>query len=163
MSSTFLTNFLLTAVPRCVIKYATQQELGQAFWNIFLEEILDKKDFTSIRKRLNKTQKQMAQLLGTSIKAIHSYEQGWRSIPVHAERQIYFLLSRSNGSPEDQEPCWVKKKCPFELKTQCPAWEFQVGDLCWFINGTICKGAVHKDWREKIKICKSCDCFSSIL
>jgi len=128
-----------------------------------LEEIVDSKEFVAIRKRLNKTQKQMAQLLGSSVKAIHSYEQGWRSIPVHAERQIYFLLSRINGSPDDQEPCWVRKKCPFELKTQCPAWEFQVGDLCWFINGTICQGAVHRDWREKIKICKSCECFSSIL
>jgi hypothetical protein len=48
------------------------------------------------------------------------------------------------------------------LKRQCPAWEFQMGDLCWFINGTICQGTAHKDWWEKIKICKSCDCFSSI-
>jgi len=128
-----------------------------------LEEILDRRDFTSIRKRLNKTQKQMAQLLGTSVKAIHSYEQGWRSIPVHAERHLYFLLSRINRSLEDQEPCWVKKNCPFELKSQCPAWEFQVGDLCWFINGTICQGAVQKNWKEKIKICKSCEVFKSVL
>jgi len=129
----------------------------------FLEERVNRKEFVAIRKRLNKTQKQMAQLLGTSVKAIHSYEQGWRSIPVHAERQIYFLLSRINGIPDDQEPCWVKKKCPLELKSQCPAWEFQVGDLCWFINGTICEGAAHKDWREKIKICKSCEVFSTFL
>jgi len=156
-------NFLLTNIPRCIIKCATLQNFVQAFLNIFMEEIMDSKEFVAIRKRLNKTQKQIAQLLGTSIKAIHSYEQGWRSIPIHAERQLYFLLSRTNGSPGDKEPCWVKKKCPFELKSQCPAWEFQVGDLCWFINGTICEGVVQKDWREKIKICKSCDCFSSIL
>lgn len=142
--------------------YATPRYSGQASLNMFLEEIVDSKEFVAIRKKLNKTQKQMAQLLGTSVKAIHSYEQGWRAIPVHAERQIYFILSRINGSPEDQEPCWVKKKCPFELRAQCPAWEFQVGDLCWFINGTICEGVAHKDWREKIKICKSCDCFSAI-
>jgi len=131
----------------------------------FVEEIVNSKEFVAIRKKLSKTQKQMAQLLGTSVKAIHSYEQGWRSIPVHAERQIYFILSRINGKPEDQEPCWVKKKCPFELRAQCPAWEFQVGvgDLCWFINGTICEGAVKKDWREKIKICKSCEVFKSAL
>jgi putative transcriptional regulator len=129
---------------------------------IFLEKLVDTKKFVAIRKRLNKTQKQMAQLLGTSVKAIHSYEQGWRSIPIHAERQIYFLLSRINGSTENQVPCWVKKKCPFEQKSQCPAWEFQVGDLCWFINGTICQGVVHKDWREKIKICKSCECFPQL-
>ena len=124
---------------------------------------MDSKEFVVIRKRLNKTQKQMSQLLGTSVKAIHSYEQGWRSIPVHAERHLYFLLSRINRSPEDQEPCWIKKKCLFELKTQCPAWEFQVGDLCWFINGTICEGVIQKDWREKMRICRKCEVFKSAL
>ena len=150
---------LLTDIPHSGIIHATIRNQGQAFLIIFLEKIVDTKKFVAIRKRLNKTQKQMAQLLGTSVKAIHSYEQGWRSIPIHAERQIYFLLSRINGSTENPVPCWVKKKCPFEQKSQCPAWEFQVGDLCWFINGTICEGIVHKDWREKIKICKSCKCF----
>jgi DNA-binding XRE family transcriptional regulator len=42
---------------------------------------MDSKEFIYFRKKLNKTQKQMAQLLGTSIKAIHSYEQGWRTVP----------------------------------------------------------------------------------
>ena len=122
---------------------------------------MDSKEFMSIRKRLNKTQKQMGQLLGTSVKAIHSYEQGWRAIPVHAQRQIYFLLSRVYGNSEEKEACWVIKKCPFERKMRCPAWEFQGGDICWFINGTICEGVVQKDWREKMKVCKSCEvlCF----
>ena len=55
---------------------------------------MNNKQFSALRKRLEKTQKQMAQLLGVSIKAIHSYEQGWRSIPMHVERQLYFLLYR---------------------------------------------------------------------
>jgi hypothetical protein len=124
---------------------------------------VDSKEFLSIRKRLNKTQKEMAQLLGTSVKAIHSYEQGWRSVPVHAERQAYFLLSRISSVTDDKEPCWVIKKCPSDLKSRCPAWEFQVGDMCWFINGTICEGVVHGNWRYKIKICKSCEAMSSWL
>jgi hypothetical protein len=33
---------------------------------------MDSKEFIYFRKKLNKTQKQMAQLLGTSLKAIHS-------------------------------------------------------------------------------------------
>jgi hypothetical protein len=45
----------------------------------------------------------MAQLLGTSIKAIHSYEQGWRTIPVHVERQLYFLLTRKSGQSERRQ------------------------------------------------------------
>ena len=59
-----------------------------------LEVNVDKKEFSYFRKKMSKTQKQMAQLLGTSLKAVHSYEQGWRQIPTHVERQLFFLLSR---------------------------------------------------------------------
>ena len=48
---------------------------------------MNKKEFSQIRNQLGKTQMQMAQLLGVSLKAIQSFEQGWREIPVHAERQ----------------------------------------------------------------------------
>ena len=60
------------------------------------------------------------------------------------------------------QPCWVIKKCPSELKKQCPAWEFQAGRLCWFINGTICEGTVQKNWQEKMKICRGCEVFYSL-
>jgi hypothetical protein len=105
----------------------------------------------------------MAHLLGTSVKAIHSYEQGWRSIPTHAERQLLFLVSRIKEGNKGHQPCWNIKKCPLERKRKCPAWEFQAGSLCWFINGTICEGIVHRDWREKMKICRSCEVFTSLL
>ncbi len=123
---------------------------------------MDSKGFLQVRKKLGKTQKQMAQLLGTSIKAIHSYEQGWRSVPTHVERQLYFLLSRkkSTGFPQ---PCWDIKKCPLERKDKCPAWELHAGDLCWFINGTICEGAVQKNWDEKMKVCRTCDIWASLM
>lgn len=123
---------------------------------------MDSKEFSYFRKKLNKTQKQMAQLLGTSIKAVHSYEQGWRKIPAHAERQVLFLASRMRGSGKPRKSCWTIKKCPPELKKQCPAWEFRAGELCWFINGTICESVVHKDWSEKIKICRSCEVLSPL-
>lgn len=53
---------------------------------------MDAKEFAYFREKLNKTQKQLAQLLGTSLKAVHSYEQSWRPIPAHVERQIFFLF-----------------------------------------------------------------------
>ncbi len=65
------------------------------------------KNFKDIRAKLSKTQKELAQLLGVSIKAIHSYEQGWRKIPHHVERQLLFLLSRTimaNG--KQANACW---------------------------------------------------------
>ena len=128
----------------------------------FLEVPMDREKFLQARKKLGKTQKQIAELLGTSIKAIHSYEQGWRSVPAHAERQVFFLLSRMRGSHKGQKMCWVIKKCPSERKKRCPAWEFHAGRLCWFINGTICEGTVQKNWQEKMKICRGCEVFYSL-
>ncbi len=58
---------------------------------------MDSEKFLQARKRLGKTQRKMAELLGTSLKAVHSYEQGWRSVPGYVERQLYFLISRIRG------------------------------------------------------------------
>lgn len=112
--------------------------------------------FKQLRKRLGKTQKELAELLGTSLKAICSYEQGWRSIPTHIERQIYFLLSRKADAGNNQKNCWDILDCPDERKHKCPAWEFRSGKLCWFINGTICECKSKKNWEEKIEICREC-------
>jgi hypothetical protein len=124
---------------------------------------MDSKEFRYFRKRLGKTQRQMAQLLGVSLKAVHSYEQGWRSIPSYVERQVFFLVSRLQENIKDTNPCWVVKNCPSEKKKLCPAWEFNAGDLCWFISGTICDGTVQKTWGEKMKFCRSCDILKSLL
>ena len=123
---------------------------------------MKKSEFKTFRKKLSKTQKQMAQLLGTSLKAVHSYEQGWRTIPPAVERQMYFLVSRKHSSAKSSKPCWRVKKCPPEQKKQCPAWEFKSGDLCWFINGTNCDGSIYASWNEKMKICRSCEVFTNM-
>jgi len=124
---------------------------------------MDKLEFKHFRKRLNKTQKQMAQLLGISIKAIHSYEQGWRSVPVSAERQVYFLISRAKKDRTKPKNCWAIKKCPAAQKKKCPAWEYHAGKLCWFISGTICAGEDQRSWREKMKICRECKVLQAVL
>jgi hypothetical protein len=119
---------------------------------------MDSNEFKKIRHKLKKTQKQMAQLLGTSLKAVHSYEQGWRP-----ERQMFFLVSALQGKYKGKKPCWVIKNCPEDRKKMCPAWEFKTGNLCWFINGTICEGGVWQDWKAKMKICRSCEVFRSLV
>ena len=73
---------------------------------------MKKEEFVYIRKLLGKTQKEMAELLGTSLKAVHSYEQGWRRIPTHAERQMLFLFARKREKSEKFKSCWSVKKCP---------------------------------------------------
>jgi len=125
---------------------------------------MDKTEFAYLRKqKLKKTQKQMAQLLGISIKAIHSYEQGWRSIPPHAERQLLFLVNKAQDDGKQKKPCWTVTKCPTSRKLGCPAYEFKAGDLCWFINGTFCEGTAQKNWRDKMKICRNCKVFSNLM
>ena len=123
---------------------------------------MDSKEFIGFRKKLQKTQKKMAQLLGVSIKAVHSYEQGWRSVPAHVERQMFFLISRKLDNKK-QKTCWIIKKCPPAQKKQCPAWEFKAGKMCWFINGTICCGTEYNNWKEKMKICRSCEVLKAII
>ena len=124
---------------------------------------MDKREFSWIRQRLGKTQKQLAQLLGSSLRAIQSFEQGWRNISVHTERQALFLLAMKESPNKRTRPCWAVRKCPEEIKQNCPAWEFKSGHLCWFINGTICHGKVQQDWKTKIKVCRRCEIFRSIL
>ena len=123
---------------------------------------MDAFEFKSFREKLKKTQRQMAQLLGVSLKAVHSYEQGWRSIPASVERQVYFLASRKKAGAQNHKACWTVKKCSAQQRKQCPAWEFQAGDLCWFINGTICDGTVQNNWDDKMKICRSCKVFNDL-
>jgi DNA-binding XRE family transcriptional regulator len=124
---------------------------------------MDKKQFLVVRRQLGKTQSTMSQLLGISIKAIQSFEQGLRKIPVHIERQMWFLLAMQKSHALKKRPCWIIKKCPTEKKRHCPAWEFQVGHLCWFINGTICQGKIQDTWEKKMKICWQCEIFLSIV
>ena len=117
-------------------------------------------EFRTRRLTMGKTQRQVADLLGVSLRAIHSFEQGWRKIPVHVERQtlLIVMLSRRADKPETAT-CWKVRRCPPGIRNRCPAWEFKAGHLCWFINGTICRGEAHLTWRDKMRICRSCKVF----
>ncbi len=122
---------------------------------------MDHQEFSSFRQELQKTQKGMAQLLGTSLKAVQSFEQGWRKVPVHIERQMLFLLNMKKGKARDSRPCWDIQSCSVQARQACPAWEFNAGNLCWFINGTICLGKPQNSWSHKMKVCRKCDVFTN--
>ena len=123
---------------------------------------MNKKEFSNVRDQLGKTQAQLAVLLGISIRTIQSYEQGLRSIPINVERQLLLLLSLKEGKRTGRA-CWETRKCSPEIRQNCPAWEFNAGMLCWFINGTMCEGRIQRDWKAKMKICRSCEIFTSLL
>ena len=124
---------------------------------------MHQKEFKQIRNRLTKTQAQLAALLGVSVKTIQSYEQGWRAVPAHVERHLYFLLSKIKGDEKSRKPCWVIKKCPPKQKKQCPVWEFKSGKSCWHINCSVCEGSSPKNWEEKIKTCRKCEVLISLM
>jgi DNA-binding XRE family transcriptional regulator len=123
---------------------------------------MNRETFSHLRAKLGKTQKALAGLLGVSLKAVQSYEQGWRAIPIHVERQLYFLTVNQRGDDHaKRKDCWAIKKC--DRKKECPAWEFQAGHLCWFLSGTRCECAADKNWKEKMEICRNCEVLKSLL
>ena len=124
---------------------------------------MQKTQFASIRRHLEKTQTQMAQILGVSPKAIQSFEQGWRKIPVHIERQILLILALKSRATKRNKPCWLTRQCPEEDRQNCPAWQFDAGNLCWFINGTLCAGTPQGSWENKMTICRDCEVYKSML
>ena len=134
---------------------------------LFLEEKgindMDNKEFHLLRKQLNKTQKKLSELLGSSIRAVQSFEQGWRRIPTHVERQLLFLVYMKKKDYRDFQPCWTIRNCPPQTRQACPAVEFNAGQFCWFINGTLCRGKVQDSWAKKMKICRRCEVFSAAM
>ncbi len=124
---------------------------------------MDHKEFGSLRQRLQKTQKEMAELLGASLKSVQSFEQGWRKVPVHIERQMFFLMFMKLGARANPRACWEIRKCSPERREACPAWEFNSGSMCWFINGTHCQGKAQGSWRKKMDLCRGCEVFSQTL
>ena len=118
-------------------------------------------ELRALRVRLGKTQRQFAGWLGVSLRAVHSFEQGWRQTPVHAERQALFLTMLSRRPKKTAANCWTLRGCPPATRAKCPAWELKAGQFCWFINGTICRGTSQPTWKGKMEICRRCKVFRS--
>ncbi|MCU0563466.1 MAG: transcriptional regulator [Desulfobacterales bacterium] len=119
---------------------------------------MDQTEFKTLRKKLQKTQRQMAQLLAVSLKAVHSYEQGWRAIPPAVERHVLFLVSLADPAAP-MPPCWGLKGCSPEQRAGCPAAELNCGDMCWLVNGTISGGEDLGSWESKMAVCRACPVF----
>jgi hypothetical protein len=124
---------------------------------------LDGSEVARIRRALEKTQVEIAHLLGVSTKAVQSFEQGWRPVPGHVERQLLLLLYLNRGPANDTQTCWHTKRCPPEIKESCVAWQVGAGHLCWFITGCYCEGRLQENWQKKMELCRRCDVFRSMV
>lgn len=119
---------------------------------------MDKKEFSAARARLGKSQREFARVLGVSLKAVESYEQGWRGIPPAVERLTYFLLFKSRPDAyADGPPCWETKSCDEETKNKCIAFEAREGHFCWFFTGGLCASA--KESGKGEGYCHDCEVF----
>ena len=123
---------------------------------------MESKEFSRIRHVLGRTQDQIARLLCVSPKAVQSFEQGWRHVPIHIEREMLILLSLKKSADRSAQPCWEIKNCPDEWRNNCIVWELQVMHFCWYFNGTYCQGQIRKSWNEKIQLCRECEVYRLI-
>ncbi len=96
-------------------------------------------EFSRLRKLLGKSQKELADILGISRKAVESYGQGWRKVPANTERMLYFLLFKLRGSLlVGTGACWEIRSCPDAARQSCMTWLAQEGHFCWFFTGRLC-------------------------
>ena len=90
-----------------------------------------------IRRSLGMTQGAVAKTLGVSIRAIQSYEQGWRKVPTPVVVQLLILAAAHRLSALDGKPCWEVTGCPPHRRNKCPSSKTD-GRLCWFVSGRMC-------------------------
>lgn len=114
-------------------------------------------NLAGIRAQLGKSQSELATLLGISTRAVQSYEQGWRTVPMHVQKNaamLLFLVWRKGR--KGVRPCWQTKKCSKESRACCAARVLNAGDLCWLVSGTRCGGAKDLSWSAKAARCQAC-------
>lgn len=104
----------------------------------------------------------MASALGISTKAVQSYEQGWRPVPVRVMIQLLTLLSLYKNQNKDSMPCWEIRNCRTSMRKDCPSFTVGRGQFCWFIGTRECKppGGVSD---EDAMPCMSCPVVQRLL
>lgn len=121
---------------------------------------MNKAVLKSIREFLGENQRVLSGDLGVSLKALQSYEQGWRRIPEDVEKRVLFYLSILNRKHNFRtKPCWQIRRCDASVRHRCLAWKLGAGRECWYISGNMCRSVRMRDWMEKKDLCLRCDAF----
>ncbi len=112
-------------------------------------------DIRWARKQLGKSQSEMSRLLGVSVRAVQSYEQGWRHVPPLVERATALLVYLSRRKElGDMSPCWEVRKC--DDRDGCPTYELGAGDVCWMLPSTRCSNGDKAGREERLVECQQC-------
>ena len=113
-----------------------------------------------IRKKVGMTQAKLSQALGVSIRAIQSYEQGWRDVPTHIMVQL-LVLAAAYYTKGDRRKCWEIMRCSLESMEKCPCCKTD-GMLCWLVTGRQ-SAPCEKDDTNGISACLKCPVVQEIL
>lgn len=121
-------------------------------------------DVSRLRLEMGMTQRQFSEALGISLRALHSYEQGWRTVPSSVERLLllYWIVHR-NGWRLNSVHCWELKECDAECRQRCYAHITGQGHLCWLLTGTMCGGERTGSWVAKRERCSRCEVMQTLL
>ncbi len=115
------------------------------------------RDFQLTRKTLHKSQSELANLMGLSVRTVQSYEQGARIIPAHVQQLLYLMVSRlSRGTRGRRSPCWQVRGCDPATKARCVAYLCKAEDICWLVTGTLCHGKPVGTMEAKLRECQKC-------
>ena len=114
-------------------------------------------NFAMLREFLGRSQREIAAQLGVSIRAVQSYEQGWRPVPAAMTKLLSLLLylkwRKDNPKPS---PCWKIKGCSEERKAHCAACECGDGECCWILTGNCHACEPMPTWDDKLAKCLKC-------
>ena len=111
----------------------------------------------SIRRALGKSQSELADLLGVSVRTVQSYEQGRRRTPPHVQELAGLLLNIEwRKEHRKSQPCWKIRNCDLSMRAKCRAYQFRAGDICWLTTGNYCGGQKLKSRRAKLRKCQKC-------
>lgn len=58
--------------------------------------------------------------------------------------------------------CWDYLKCDGARKENCPAFSKNMGQECWKVTGTLCKGKTQGSMAEKIAECRKCGFYQDV-
>jgi DNA-binding XRE family transcriptional regulator len=111
----------------------------------------------NIREGLDLSQSELAKMLGISIRAVQSYEQGWRSLPAHVQCKTALMIFLNWRKDQKKvQPCWDIQQCPDEARSECAAYLLKAGDFCWLLANACCRGQKLKSFKARMARCTKC-------
>jgi len=121
----------------------------------------EKETIKLIRRKIGMTQAEIAHALGVSIRAIQSYEQGWRDTPTHVLVQLLVLVAAYRTSTTKRQACWEVRGCCSESQKKCPCLHTD-GHLCWLVSGRVYAGK-SQDGCHNLSACMDCSVIQQLL